>query len=113
MTSKEVPFGVTDWKDIPPVEHKGELGSSFWRDLDVGNVHVHLAEYSPGYKADGWCSTGHILYVLKGQLITELKDGRVFTINAGQSYQVSDSVSNPHRSRTDGGATLFIVDWPA
>ncbi|MCJ7532454.1 MAG: hypothetical protein MUO64_15670, partial [Anaerolineales bacterium] len=34
----------------------------------------------------GRCSTGHVLSVLKGQLITELKDGRVFTLNPGMSY---------------------------
>jgi hypothetical protein len=47
---------------------------------------------------------------LKGQLITELKDGRVFTLNPGKSYIVSGDEENPHRSHTDIGATLFVVD---
>jgi hypothetical protein len=106
----DVPFCIATWDEIPATEHKGETGYARWRDLNVGNIHVHMAEYSPGYKADGWCSTGHVLLVLKGQLVTELKDGRVFTLNAGQSYQVSSSETNPHRSHTDTGATLFLVD---
>jgi hypothetical protein len=47
---------------------------------------------------------------LKGQLITELKDGRVFTLNPGMSYIVSGDEVNPHRSHTDSGATLLVVD---
>jgi hypothetical protein len=41
---------------------------------------------------------------------SELKDGRVFTLKPGMSYQVSDNGDSPHRSRTEGGAKLFIVD---
>ena len=50
-----------------------------------------------------------MLYVLSGELVTELKDGRRFTLLPGQSYQVADG-EEPHRSRTAAGATLFIVD---
>jgi hypothetical protein len=38
-----------------------------------------------------------------------LADGRVFSLSPGVSYQVADN-AEPHRSRTAGGATLFIVD---
>ncbi len=106
----DVPFCIAKWDEIPATEHKGETGYALWRDLNVGNIHVHMAEYSPGYKADGWCSTGHVLLVLKGKLVTELKDGRVFNLNVGESYQVSSSETNPHRSHTENGATLFLVD---
>jgi len=50
-----------------------------------------------------------VLLVLAGELVTELKDGRIFTLHPGQSYQVADD-EEPHRSRTAGGAMLFIVD---
>ena len=42
--------------------------------------------------------------------MTELKDGRVFTLNPGMSYLVSSKEENPHRSHTDSGATLLVVD---
>ena len=45
----------------------------------------------------------------EGELHTELKDGRAFPLTAGMSYPVADN-AEPHRSRTDLGATLFIVD---
>ena len=68
-----------------------------------------MVEYSPGYLADHWCEKGHVLLCLEGELRTELADGRVFTLTAGMSYQVADG-AEPHRSSTESGARLFIVD---
>ena len=109
MKIEQVPFGVTDWSAVPTTEHPGETGAAYWRTVETGNIRVRIVEYSPGYLADHWCSRGHVLYVLSGELVTEIKDGRSFTLLPGQSYQVADGEA-PHRSRTDGGATLFIVD---
>jgi hypothetical protein len=47
-------------------------------------------EYTPGYLADHWCDLGHVLYVLEGELDTELRDGRTFKLLPGMSYQVSN-----------------------
>ena len=104
-----VPFGVTDWSAVPRTEHPGETGMAYWRTIEAGNVRVRMVDYSAGYLADHWCSRGHILLVLSGELVTELKDGRTFTLRPGQSYQVADN-EEPHRSRTETGASLFVVD---
>ena len=109
MKIEHVPFGVTDWSTVPKTAHPGETGVAYWRTVESGNIRVRVVEYSPGYLADHWCSRGHVIYVLSGELVTELKDGRSFTLLPGQSYQVADG-EEPHRSRTAGGATLFIVD---
>jgi quercetin dioxygenase-like cupin family protein len=109
MKIKHVPFGVTVWEAVPRTEHPGETGVARWRTIETGNIRVRMVEYSPGYLADHWCSRGHVLLVQAGELVTELKDGRSFTLHPGQSYQVADE-EEPHRSRTAGGATLFIVD---
>lgn len=68
-----------------------------------------MVDYSAGYLADHWCEKGHILLCLEGELITELKDGRRFVLKPGVSYQVADG-AEPHRSFTEAGARLFIVD---
>jgi hypothetical protein len=65
--------------------------------------------YTPGYLANHWCSRGHVLFVLEGELVTELKDGQLFTLRSGMSYQVATD-AEPHRSSTSIGAKLFIVD---
>ena len=109
MKIEGVPFGVTDWSKVPETTHRGETGFAEWRTVYAGNVRVRLVTYSPGYLADHWCSRGHILIVLEGVLITEIQDGPSHQLSAGMSYQVSDDV-DPHRSSTQTGARLFIVD---
>jgi quercetin dioxygenase-like cupin family protein len=109
MRIEKVPFCVTDWRAVQKTEHPGETGVAYWRTVEQGNIRVRIVEYSPGYLADHWCSRGHVLYVLEGELVTELQDGRRFTLRPGQSYQVADN-EEPHRSRTEHGDTLFIVD---
>lgn len=104
-----IPFGTTDWSQIERVEYPGETGRAYWRTREFGGIRVRMVEYTPGYLADHWCDKGHIILCTAGELTTELKDGRIFTLKPGMSYQVADKV-DAHRSRTAGGATLFIVD---
>jgi quercetin dioxygenase-like cupin family protein len=109
MTISDVPFATVDWQGVLPTEHPGETGMALWRTIEVGNIRVRMVEYSRGYLADHWCSKGHVLLVLDGELITELENGEQHLLKAGQSYQVADATM-PHRSRTARGARLFIVD---
>lgn len=103
-------FETIDWESLAPTEHPGEAGLAIWRTVTFGDVRVRQVEYTAGYLADHWCDRGHILLVLEGELVTELQDGRRFRLSRGMSYQVSDSGDSPHRSSTEGGAKLFIVD---
>jgi quercetin dioxygenase-like cupin family protein len=109
MKISGTPFGTTDWAAVPATEHRGEQGAAHWRTRDFNGIRVRMVEYSPGYVADHWCSKGHILLCLEGELVTELEDGRRFTLGPGQSYQVADGME-AHRSSTARGAKLFIVD---
>ncbi|MCU0558808.1 MAG: DHCW motif cupin fold protein [Desulfobacterales bacterium] len=109
MRMQEIAFGTTDWCSVEKTEHAGASGVAHWRTRQFGGIRVRMVEYSPGYLADHWCSKGHILLVLEGELQTELADGRTFTLTAGMSYQVADG-AEPHRSSTLRGARLFIVD---
>jgi len=109
MELNNIPFAVTDWSNIPISKHAGETGEAIWKVVDLGCVRVRMMEYSPNYKADHWCKRGHILLVLEGELITELEDGRIFTLVAGQSYQVQHD-GEAHRSSTIAGVKLFVVD---
>jgi quercetin dioxygenase-like cupin family protein len=109
MQIDNLPFGITDWSNIEATVHTGITGTALWRTRTFGEIRVRMVEYSPGYLADHWCSKGHILLCLEGELHTELEDGRTFTLKTGMSYQVADG-AEPHRSSTSVGARLFIVD---
>ncbi len=109
MEMKQIPFGLTDWSQILVTEHKGEPGMAYWRTQQFDTLRVRMVEYSPGYRADHWCSKGHILLCLEGELHTQLDDGRTFILTPGVSYQVADN-AEAHRSFTEIGAKLFIVD---
>lgn len=110
MKIPELPFTTTNWIKEPVTEHPGEFGKALWRTLNVGDLRIRMVEYTAGYVADHWCDRGHVLYVIEGEILTELKDGRTFKLTSGMSYQVSDFGDAAHRSSTKTGAKLFIVD---
>jgi hypothetical protein len=109
MRITDIPFGTTGWPDVARTEHRGETGTAFWRTRQFGDLRVRMVDYSSDYLADHWCTKGHVLLCLDGELETELADGRSFRLTAGESYQVADG-AEPHRSSTRTGARLFIVD---
>jgi len=109
MRLSGIPFKTTDWSKIEQTEHKGERGFVYWRTQQFGNVRVRMLECTPGYVSDHWCNKGHILFCIEGELHTELQDGRRFKLTPGMSYQVADD-EEPHRSYTEIGAKLFVVD---
>ena len=109
MHPSNIPFSTTISSEIAPTSRPGETGTATWRAQQLDDVRVRMVEYSPGYRADHWCEKGHILLCLAGELETELKDGRRVTLTPGTSYQVADNTM-AHRSLSERGATLFIVD---
>jgi hypothetical protein len=109
MKIENVPFNTVNWNEVEVTHHKGETGEALWRTFEQGNIRVRMVEYTPGYMADHWCPRGHVLLVLEGELVTELSDGSKHILKPGMSYQVADNIA-PHRSSTQTGAKLFIVD---
>ena len=109
MKIDALPFGTVDWSQVETTTHAGITGEARWRTRRFGQVRVRMLEYTPGYSADHWCSKGHFLLCLEGELHTELADGRVAVLTPGMSYHVSDT-AEPHRSSSPRGARLFVVD---
>ena len=109
MQISAIPFTVTDWHGVELTEARGAAGIWRQRSRQFGDIRVRLVEYSAGYLADHWCEKGHVIFVLEGELVTELKDGRHFTLKPGMSYQVADGASS-HRSRSPTGCKMFVVD---
>jgi len=110
MNIQNVPFSWTEWDRLETQEHPGETGTSQWRVFSAGNLRVRVVDYSPGFRSDHWCPRGHVLLVLEGELVIELKDGRSFTMPEMTSFQAGDDEDNPHLAYTEKGAKVFIVD---
>lgn len=109
MEIHDIPFEVFDLMAVPSTTHAGETGSAQWQTVTRGNVRMRIVSYSPGYLADHWCEKGHAVYVLEGAFTSELKDGRTAVLTKGMGYLVADG-AEPHRSRTEDGVKLLIVD---
>jgi hypothetical protein len=109
MKIADLPFGTVDWDTVERTTHAGETGVAYWRTRHFGDVRLRMLKYSAGYLADHWCSKGHFILCLEGELETELADGRRFTLRPGMSYHVADG-AEPHRSSTQVGAKLYVID---
>jgi len=103
------PFQTLDWSSVPKEEHRGETGMAYWQVQKMNDIRVRMVEYSAGYKADHWCSKGHIILCLEGEMNTELKDGRIMQLTKGMCYFVGDE-NEAHQTFTVSGCKLFIVD---
>ncbi len=109
MNIKEFPFQTLDWSAVEKEVRTGTSGNATWRIFKMGDIRVRMVEYSAGYFADHWCKKGHIIYCISGEMITELEDGREFILSKGMTYHVGDNCE-AHRSRSENGCSLFIVD---
>ena len=104
-----IPFQMIDWTNVPVTEQKGETGTVRSKTLQFDKIRVRIVEYSAGYLADHWCKKGHIIYCIEGEMVSELQDGASSIMTKGMTYIVSDELSS-HRSRTDKGVKLLIID---
>jgi quercetin dioxygenase-like cupin family protein len=109
MSDKNIPFHTIDWDAVPRTEHKGESGMAYWRTVQFEGLRVRIVEYSKGYLADHWCQKGHIVHCLEGEFVSEMESGEKTVMKKGMTYVVSDELSS-HRSQTENGATLMIID---
>jgi quercetin dioxygenase-like cupin family protein len=68
-----------------------------------------MVEYAANYRADHWCSKGHIVHCLEGSFTSELNNGKNYWLHQGQTYIVSNEASS-HRSVSESGVKLLIAD---
>ena len=109
MKDATYPYKAIDWASVERTEHRGETGTSFWQTIQLPGLRIRIVEYSAGYLADHWCQKGHIVHCLEGEFVNEQESGERTVMRKGMTYVVSDGASS-HRSRTERGATLLIVD---
>ena len=106
---RSIPFQIIDLSTIAKVEYEGESGVAIWQTIQFPGLRLRLVEYSKLYFSNHWCEKGHIVHCLEGEIVSELSTGEKNTLTKGATYVVSDNCSS-HRSTSNGGATLLIID---
>lgn len=109
MNLSPFPFSITDFSTIEPTIHSGITGHAEWRTLQRDDIRIRLVTYSPNYLADHWCSKGHIIFCVEGEMETELNDGSKHLLTKGLMYTVGDNCGE-HRTFSKNGCVIFIVD---
>jgi hypothetical protein len=66
---RDTPFAVIRWSELSPTITAGETGTATERVAEVGGVRTRLVDFSANYRANHWCSRGHIVFVLEGSLV--------------------------------------------
>lgn len=108
MIEQQQAFQLVDWRAVPSTEHPGERGWARWHSVAISSSRLRIVEYSAGYVADHWCTRGHFILVLAGELVAE-QGGQQITLTADRWYQVADGGSG-HRFSSEHGARMFVVD---
>lgn len=103
-------FQTTDWQNLPATQHVGETGFVLMKTVWLDHIKIRQIKYSANYKADHWCSKGHIIYCLNGEYELHLKDGSIHKFSQGMGYQTFDNAENPHMAVSKNGCLLFVVD---
>lgn len=51
MDINNIPFGITNWAEIPTTRHTGDQGYALWRTQQFDAIRVRMVEYSENYMA--------------------------------------------------------------
>lgn len=110
MKLPDLTFTTFALGEAASIVENGETGRSLSRTFEKGGVRLRLVEYQAGYLADHWCDRGHVFYLLTGEVVVELKDGRAFALASGECFVVSDHGDAAHRVKSRTGGVAYIVD---
>ena len=51
MDIKNIPFGITNWTEIPTTRHTSDQGYAIWRTQQFEAIRVRMVDYSENYMA--------------------------------------------------------------
>jgi uncharacterized cupin superfamily protein len=109
MLISDVPFSAFTWDRQPEVVMKGETGHARSRTVVLGDYRARFVIFGASYRADHWCSKGHFVCVLQGEMTLSFDDGRRASIVAGDGFVISEG-DGSHMVEAATGATAIILD---
>jgi hypothetical protein len=109
MLIPDHPFFTTDWREIESETISGETGIVIQKIKFVGDIRIRMLDYSANYLADHWCTKGHIIQCLEGEIQLVFDNGKESTLMSGMTFAVGDE-SSSHKTFSKNGCKLFIID---
>jgi hypothetical protein len=110
MKLENIPIAAIDWSCVPAIVQAGETGTATARTRNLGDIQLRRIDYSGGYIADHWCTKGHIVHVIAGNLIIEHEDQSQTLLAPGTTWHAADGAAPAHRVLCESGASVLIVD---
>ncbi len=102
MSPFRVSFEEMEWQQVRP-----DVRQKIYRQ---GSRQIRLIEFDTSDGAEHWCETGHIGYVLKGELSISF-NGEVISFKAGDGLFIPSGAASKHRSvAISSGTQLLMVE---
>ncbi len=100
MTTEAIPFASIPWSDKQPHLRV--------KSVIRGRQRFRLVRFGLGYVESGWCETGHVGYLIEGEIEIAFEDG-IRTFKQGDGLAIPDGVPHRHHA-TLQEATAFLVE---
>lgn len=102
LSTFKVNFDEIEWQQIRP-----DVRQKVYCE---GSRQVRLVEFETSDGAEQWCETGHIGYVLRGELSISF-NGEIVSFKAGDGIFIPAGAQSKHRSISiSSGTRLLMVE---
>ncbi len=109
MHIPDFPLSHMDWSSILAEDHAGETGTASWKTLNIADIRIRMVEFSANYLSDHWCSKGHLIQCLEGEINIFSKTGQTILLKKGMTCIVGNE-SDAHKTSSVIRCKLLIID---
>jgi quercetin dioxygenase-like cupin family protein len=103
---------------MPPSDIRAEFETVAWespaphyrfKSIRRDGVQLRLVEFTRGFVEHDWCAKRHIGYVLSGELLVEMAEGKT-RVREGEGIVLSGANAKHKASAVTDTVTLFLVE---
>jgi len=94
-------FSETELKKNP--DHTG------FREVLVGEKHFRIVEYEKNASHPDWCTTGHVGFVIEGEIMYELDKGQI-RARQGNGFFLPAGTRHRGHNVFPGTTRFFLID---
>ena len=95
--------------DFSETELKKNPDHTAFREIFIKNKHVEIVEYEENASHPDWCTTGHIGFVLEGEIMYELEKGEI-RAQKGKGFFLPSGTRHRGHNVFPGITRFFLID---